>query len=109
LFFFAAHGGNGYRLTFSGKGAIAASVINRTVPHVEISSACAAFIPCTLRLAYRIPMDFSHIRQFAHKHCRFKLRSGKEVFGVVWEVETPGRSDAKRLFFASVRDYERLH
>ncbi len=57
-------------------------------------------------------MDFAHLRQFAHKHCRFKLRSGKEVFGVVWEVEHTDRSgqglDSKRLFFASVRDYERL-
>lgn len=57
-------------------------------------------------------MDLAHIRGFTHKHCRFKLLSGKEVFGVVWEVESPGRSgqghDTKRLFFASVRDYERL-
>jgi len=57
-------------------------------------------------------MDLSHIRPYAHKHCRFKLRSGKEVFGVIWEVETgevgASPSDGKRLFFASVRDYERL-
>lgn len=56
-------------------------------------------------------MDFAHIRQYAHRHCRFKLRSGKEIYGVVWEVETSdnvGSSASKRLFFASVRDYERL-
>lgn len=57
-------------------------------------------------------MDLTHIRDFTHKHCRFKLRSGKEVYGVVWEVESTDRSgqgnDTKRLFFASVRDYERL-
>ncbi len=57
-------------------------------------------------------MDFAHIRQYAHQHCRFKLRSGKEIYGVVWEVETSdsanGTSSAKRLFFASVRDYEQL-
>lgn len=57
-------------------------------------------------------MDITHIRDFTHKHCRFKLRSGKEVFGVIWEVESKDRSgqgnDAKRLFFASIRDYERL-
>ncbi len=56
-------------------------------------------------------MDFAHLRQYAHQHCRFKLRSGKEVFGVVWEVETSeaaGADGVKRLFFASVRDYERL-
>ena len=50
-------------------------------------------------------MDLTRIRPFAHKHCRFKLRSGKEVFGVVWEVES---NEEKKLFFASVRDYERL-
>jgi hypothetical protein len=57
-------------------------------------------------------MDLSRIRPFAHKHCRFKLRNGKEVFGVIWEVETgevpSGREADKHLFFASVRDYERL-
>ena len=56
-------------------------------------------------------MDFAHIRPYAHRHCRFKLRNGKEVFGVVWEVETndpANNSASKRLFFASVRDYERL-
>jgi hypothetical protein len=66
----------------------------------------------------RIAMDLAHIRPYTHKHCRFKLRSGKEVFGVIWEVETaedraefdgdPARGDMRRLFFASVRDYERL-
>lgn len=57
-------------------------------------------------------MEITSIRDFAHKHCRFKLRSGKEVFGVIWEVETQdaqaGPSGDKRLFFASIRDYERL-
>ncbi|MCB0793106.1 MAG: hypothetical protein KDB88_00085 [Flavobacteriales bacterium] len=50
-------------------------------------------------------MDNSTIRDFYNKHCRFKLRSGKEVFGVVWEVETGAGS---RVYFASVRDYERF-
>lgn len=50
-------------------------------------------------------MDIAHIQHYAHKHCRFKLRSGKEVFGVVWDVVVAGR---QRVFFASVRDYERL-
>jgi hypothetical protein len=57
-------------------------------------------------------MEVSHIRTFAHTHCRFKLRSGKEVYGVIWEVEgtdaqgTPG--GGKLLFFSSIRDYERM-
>jgi len=57
-------------------------------------------------------MDLSHIRPYAHKHCRFKLRNGREVFGVIWEVETGEQLSSddgdKRLFFASVHDYERL-
>lgn len=55
-------------------------------------------------------MELSHLSAFTHKHCRFKLRSGKEVYGVVWEVETSDGSGAPSisLYFASVRDYERL-
>jgi hypothetical protein len=57
-------------------------------------------------------MELARIRPFAHKHCRFKLRNGKEVFGVIWEVETHEaaleHAAERRLFFASVRDYERL-
>jgi hypothetical protein len=58
-------------------------------------------------------MELERIQHFTHKHCRFKLRSGKEIFGVVWEVETSemgaeGLPATPRLFFASVRDYERL-
>lgn len=56
-------------------------------------------------------MEIANLKKYAHQHCRFKLRSGKEVFGVVWEVETSetaGADGMKRLFFASVRDYERL-
>ncbi len=57
-------------------------------------------------------MDLSRIRPYAHKHCRFKLRNGREVFGVIWEVETAEGSVTgtvdRHLFFASVRDYEQL-
>lgn len=56
-------------------------------------------------------MELARIRPFTHKHCRFKLRNGKEVYGVIWEVETqePDQmAGGRRLFFASVRDYERL-
>lgn len=57
-----------------------------------------------------ITMDLAHLSSFTHKHCRFKLRSGKEVFGVVWEVETTDGAGEHNtsLYFASVRDYERL-
>lgn len=50
-------------------------------------------------------MELTRIRPYANKHCKFKLRSGKEVFGVIWEVEVTGQ---RKLFFASIRDYERL-
>ncbi len=50
-------------------------------------------------------MELTRIRPYAHKHCRFKLRSGKEVFGVIWEVEA---GEERKLFFASIGDYERL-
>ena len=50
-------------------------------------------------------MELPNIRDFTNRHCRFKLKSGKEVYGVVWEVES---GDTCRLFFARVRDYERL-
>ena len=54
-------------------------------------------------------MELARIRPFAHKHCRFKLRNGKEVYGVIWEVQTHDSATAEtpedRLFFASVRDY----
>ncbi|HRH37760.1 MAG TPA: hypothetical protein PK760_05415 [Flavobacteriales bacterium] len=56
-------------------------------------------------------MDLTHIKKYEHQHCRFKLRNGKDVYGVVWEVETSdaaGSSTGKRLYFASVSDYERL-
>jgi hypothetical protein len=57
-------------------------------------------------------MDLAHLSSFTHKHCRFKLRSGREVYGVVWEVETaeggPDGAHSTSLYFASVRDYERL-
>ena len=56
-------------------------------------------------------MDLAHLSPYTHKHCRFKLRSGKEVFGVVWEVETADANTGDHstsLYFASIRDYERL-
>lgn len=50
-------------------------------------------------------MDLTRIRPYANKHCKFKLRNGKEVFGVIWEVEL---AEKRKLFFASIGDYERL-
>ncbi len=44
-------------------------------------------------------MEAREIQTFFEKHCKFKLRSGKEIFGVIWEVEN-GRS--KEHYFASI-------
>lgn len=49
-------------------------------------------------------MGLPDIREIAHAHCRFKLRSGREVFGVVWEVVTAGE---RALFFTTIGEYER--
>lgn len=51
-------------------------------------------------------MGLANIRDFMHAHCRFRLRSGREVFGVVWE---DGSQAERRLRFASLGDYERSH
>jgi hypothetical protein len=50
-------------------------------------------------------MGFPDIRNFLHTPCRFRLRSGREVYGVIWEVSL---KDENRLCFASIGDYERL-
>ena len=36
-----------------------------------------------------------------NKHCRFKLKSGKEIFGVVWEEKQDSNFN---VFFASFAD-----
>ncbi|MBS1547465.1 MAG: hypothetical protein JST38_10075 [Bacteroidetes bacterium] len=50
-------------------------------------------------------MGLPNLREFVHAPCRFRLRSGREVFGVVWEVCT---KDGSGLWFATVGDYERF-
>ena len=49
-------------------------------------------------------MGLPNIREYSHAPCRFRLRSGKEVFGVVWEVEASG---IRSLYFATIGEYER--
>ena len=49
-------------------------------------------------------MGLSELQSFYNSHCRFKLRSGREVFGVIWTV---GSTEGDRLVFASVQDYKR--
>lgn len=49
-------------------------------------------------------MGLPDIRDFMHAHCRFRLRSGREVFGVIWEA---GTQAGRLLHFASIGEYER--
>ncbi len=49
-------------------------------------------------------MGLPDIRTFLHTRCRFRLRGGKEVFGVVWES---GTQADQPLCFASIGEYER--
>ncbi|TVR39430.1 MAG: hypothetical protein EA392_06705 [Cryomorphaceae bacterium] len=39
---------------------------------------------------------------YYNRHCRLKLKSGKEVFGVIWEHD----SDEDKLYFASHGDHK---
>ena len=42
---------------------------------------------------------------FLHKPCKFRLRSGKEVYGVIWREQN---SHPNEVMFASSGDYFRL-
>lgn len=50
-------------------------------------------------------MNYLKIQSLFHHHCRIKLRSGKEVFGVVWR----NLSDTdKAIYFASYIEHKKL-
>ena len=40
-----------------------------------------------------------------NEHCRFKLKSGKEVFGIIWQVRI---DDAPAYFFTSASQKEKI-
>ncbi len=50
-------------------------------------------------------MQANEAKHFLNKHCLIKLKTGKEVFGVIWEVISGGR---KLYYFASAREYQLL-
>ncbi len=50
-------------------------------------------------------MGLPNIREIAYARCRFRLSSGREVFGVIWEEDA---TDTGELCFATIGDYERL-
>lgn len=49
-------------------------------------------------------MGLPNILEFVNAPCRFRLRSGREVFGVVWEVSS---KEGSHLCFSTIGDYER--
>lgn len=50
-------------------------------------------------------MNYLKIQSLFHHHCRIQLRSGKEVFGVVWK----NLSDTdKAIYFASYIEHKKL-
>lgn len=51
-------------------------------------------------------MEASHVRSFLNQHCRFKLRSGKIVYGVIW-AEPSGQG--KEYYFSTVSEHQRLN
>lgn len=44
-------------------------------------------------------MSTTDLIPYFNNTCRFKLRSGKEVFGVIWEVVT---AEGVRMYFTSL-------
>ena len=43
---------------------------------------------------------------YLNKSCRFKLKSGKEVFGIIWEAIGP---NGKHLYFTSLSNAELVY
>lgn len=39
------------------------------------------------------------------KHCRFRLRSGREVFGIIWDIKMNGKT---KYFFTSASAEKQL-
>ncbi len=50
-------------------------------------------------------MTYSELRSYFHHHCRIRLRSGKEVFGVLWD--NMDQAD-RAIYFASNIEHRKL-
>ena len=50
-------------------------------------------------------MNYIELQTFFHHHCKIKLRSGKEVFGVLWKELT---ETDKAIYFASYIEHKKL-
>lgn len=55
-----------------------------------------------LESLFKIRMSQDYILSYLNQHCRFVLKSGKEVFGVVWQISQNGR---EQYYFSSVSDH----
>ena len=50
-------------------------------------------------------MKYDELQRYFNHHCRIKLRSGKEVFGVLWEEMN---STDKAICFASYIEHKKM-
>lgn len=50
-------------------------------------------------------MEHPKIKDFLNKPCKFRLRSGKDVYGVVWQKSN---GTEQEYFFASTGEYRRF-
>lgn len=50
-------------------------------------------------------MTVAEAKQYLNKHCFFKLKTGKEVFGVIWEVYSGNETT---YFFTSAHEHEKI-
>ena len=47
-------------------------------------------------------MEARKFRYYEHKPCKFVLRSGKQIFGIVWSEK---QNDDIKYFFSSAMEY----
>ena len=47
-------------------------------------------------------MEKTHLRSYLNQHCRFRLKSGKEVYGVIWEVSN---GDKTEYYFSTLNEH----
>jgi len=50
-------------------------------------------------------MSRDYIQTFLNQHCRFILRSGKEVFGVVWKASSQHED---KYFFSTISEHRNI-
>lgn len=47
-------------------------------------------------------MDSTYLKKYYNKPCKFRLKSGKVVYGVVWADE---KERSNKFYFSSAEDY----